>query len=244
MQRDDRLARSRAASDDGHATVRRTNRLVLLGLDGADNVFHLSTASARDGSHEGAFAEDLQIGVRLAVEEIILDTSHLVVAAAKHASTNDFHGGDLRRAVEGLGGRRAPVDDQWFVVVVPDADAADVADLAVVQIETAEHESFMFGVEDGQPLRRLVGERVALEQRGPVLLAEEIGSVRDEDLSTLTRQFFCTLSSHIEVGIHTVDVCLLLRDLLLQRVTRYGQWVVLTDLAWQTSLSRCRQLPI
>jgi len=121
----------------------------------------------------------------------------------------------LRGTVKGLGGGSAPVDDERFVVVVAHTEASDVADFTVGEVESPKHEALVFGVEHRHPTSGLVGERVALEQRGAVFFPHEVSTVADENFLPLPRQFLRARRGDIQIGVHRIDVRLLDRDLVL-----------------------------
>ena len=153
------------------------DRLVLLGLDGGDDVPHGAAPGAGEGGHQSAFPEDREIRLGSGVEQIVLQTDDLVVAAAQHPPPDHIHGVDLGGAVEGLGGGCAPVDHQRLILGVTDPETADVAGLREAQVETAEDKSLVFRVEDGEAFGCLIGEGVTLEERGPGLLTQIVAPV-------------------------------------------------------------------
>ena len=125
-------------------------------------------------------------------------------AAAQHALR--VGGGGL---VEHGGGRRPPVDQQRVAGLVAQADAADVARLLVVlgQVEAAEHETLVRGVQGGDALGGLEDHRVALDETA--LVAEVRPAV------TLSGQLLGVLGGPLELLVDGVHELLLLRDLLL-----------------------------
>ena len=133
VQRDDGLAGAGAAGDLGDAAGAGPDRLVLVGLDRRDDVAHPLAAAAGQGRHERAVADDDEVVGRLGDHEVVLDADDGRAAAAQDAAAQHAHRLGRGRAVEGGGGRGAPVDDERLVVVVADAEAADVADLAVAR---------------------------------------------------------------------------------------------------------------
>ncbi|MPN03803.1 hypothetical protein SDC9_151037 [bioreactor metagenome] len=58
-----------------------------------------------------------------------------------------------------------------------DADPADVVGVAVGQVEPAEDQALVLGLEDCQPLGRLVGEDVPLVDAGRILLPEVVTAI-------------------------------------------------------------------
>ena len=223
VERHHRLARAGAAGDHGDALVRGADGLVLFGLDGGHDVAHGAAAGAAERRHQRTLAEDRQSGLGGAVEEVVLDADHAVVAAAQDPTADHVHGLGLRGAVERLGGGGAPVDDQRFVLLVAYPDAADVAGLVGGQVDAAEDQALVLGVEDGEAAGGLVGEGVALEQGGAVLLAEEVGAVRHEDLASLLSHGLRAGRGGGQVGVHLVHVRLLKGDLMVEVRARFSQ---------------------
>ena len=206
MQRDHRLAGAGAARDDRHALVGRTDRLVLLGLDGGDDVAHPGPTGPLQRRHQGALADHHQVCLGGVVQQVVLDASHLVVATTQDAAADDAHRVGGGGAVERFGCRGAPVDHQRFVVVVAHADAADVARLCGVEVESSEDQALMLGVQDRQPFGGLEGEGVPLEQSGTILLTHPIGAVGLELGPAFCLDVACRGRCRLEVVVHLVDV--------------------------------------
>ena len=137
VQGDGRLAGARAALDVGHGGGGGADDQVLFGLDGGDDVAHGVAAGLAEGGHQGAVADDGQLvaveeGLQLGAHQVVLDAEHLAALGADDPAADDPAGVDRGGAVEGGGGGRPPVDDQRGVVLVEDADAADVQGLGDV----------------------------------------------------------------------------------------------------------------
>jgi hypothetical protein len=183
VQRHDRLARAGATADGDDSLGRCADRAVLLGLDGGNDRVHRPVAGAGQLRHQRALTDDRQIGPGLGVQELVLDADDLLALAAQHASPDHVVRRGRGRLVEDGGGRRPPVDQQRVAVVVAQPDPPDVARLRVdplVQVEPAEHQPLVRGVELGDPARRLEDHRVALDQAA--LVAQGAAAV------TLARQ--------------------------------------------------------
>lgn len=214
MQGDDGLADARAAGDAHDALAGRADRLVLLGLDGGDDRVHGAVAGAGQLGHQRALAHDRQVvGVGLGVEQLVLDAQHLGAERAEHAASYDV----LRRGRGGLvehrRRRRAPVDQQRVAVVVAQPDAADVARLGVdlgLEVEAAEDQPLVGGVELGDPLGRLEDHRVALDESA--LVAQPAALV------ALGRQLLGRLAGVLQLPVHAVDERLLVSDLPLDQL--------------------------
>ena len=187
MQRDYGLTRPRSAGDHGEALVRGPDRLILLGLDGGDDVPHCVITSASECGKQRPLANHDQLSVRaLAVEEVVLDANHPIAPALQHSSPDDLHGIARGGTVERFRRGCAPVDDQWFVVSVANADTADIADFAVGAVQPAENQPFLLGIQHSQPSSGLVGKDVALEKASTVLFANvgvAVGLIEGEALS-------------------------------------------------------------
>ena len=152
---------------------RRADRAVLLGLDRGDDRVHRAVAGAGELGHQRALADDRQVGAGLGVEQLVLDADDRGAGAAQHAAAYDVLRVGGRGLVEHRGRGRAPVDQQRVVVVVAQADPADVARVGVElrpQVETPEHQPLVGGVELGDPLGGLEHHRVALDE--PALVAQ------------------------------------------------------------------------
>ena len=92
-------------------------------------------------------------------------------------------------------------------MLVAQADAADVAGVlaGVLEVETAEHQAFVGGIEGGDPPCRLEDHGVALDQTA--LVPEPRPAV------TLTGQCLGGPRRHLELAVDTVDKLLLVCDL-------------------------------
>ena len=218
VQRHDRLSGAGTAGDHGEALPGSPDRLVLLGLDGGDDVAHGVAAGACQGREQGAVADHYQIGaVRVAIQQVVLDPDHPVTAAAQHSASDDMHGIGRCRPVERLGGRGAPVDHQGFVVGVANPDPADVADLTVCPIEPAEDQPLVLGVEHGEPLGRLEREHITLVETGAVLLADEGTAVGLIERPSGRSHLLRGASGLGETCVDKIDMRLLLGQLALDR---------------------------
>ena len=128
-------------------------------------------------------------GGRLGDHEVVLDADDVGPLAAQDAAAQDAHRFDGGRAVERRRSGRSPVDDQRLVVVVTDAEPADVADLAlrvaldvglrrVVDVEAAEDQPLVLALQGVAPARSVEDQGVALEQPGQLLVASGTHPVR------------------------------------------------------------------
>ena len=187
VQGDDGLAGARSAGDLGDPARRGPDRLVLVALDGGDDVAHLGAAAAGQRGQQRAVADDHEVVGGVGDHEVVLDPDDVGALAPQHPAAQDVHGFDGGGPVEGGGGGGAPVDDERLVVVVADTEPADVADLAVgvlclvgqrvVEVEPAEDEPFVLGVEGGPSSGSVEDQGVPLEQPGQLLVAHVAGAV-------------------------------------------------------------------
>jgi hypothetical protein len=129
VQGHDGLAGAGATADLRDPPGAGPDRLVLVALDRRDDVAHLGTAAARDRGHESPVTDDDEVGWRLGDHEVVLDADDVGSLAPQHSPPQYAHRLHRGGSVERGGGRSPPVDDQRLVVVVTDAEPADVADL-------------------------------------------------------------------------------------------------------------------
>jgi len=129
VQRRHRLAGARAALDDQDARQRGADHPVLLGLDGGDHVVHAAGAPGGDAGHQHGLAGQglpVRLGQPAGVEDLVVDAGDGAVPGvdvpAPDQAGRVLGGG----GVEGLRGGGAPVDELGFLLVVAQADPADV----------------------------------------------------------------------------------------------------------------------
>ncbi|WP_454294461.1 hypothetical protein [Salana multivorans] len=171
-----RLAGSRAALDHEHTLDVGPDDLVLLRLDRRDDVLHPAGAVLAERGHEGALAGQraAMVGVEcVGVEHVVLDPDDAPVAGREMTTTHDAGRVRCGGLVERAGRRGAPVGEDRGVLLVGQADPADVARAAVVlgvvgalrargEVEPAEDELVLDGVVGGEAVGVHRGERVAL----------------------------------------------------------------------------------
>ena len=129
VQRHHGLAGAGTAGDRDDTLAGGADRLVLLGLDGRDDGVHGPVAGPGELRHQRALTDDRQVGLRLGVQQLVLDTEHVAADAAQHPPSYDALRLGGRGLVEHGRSRRAPVDQQGVAVLVAQADPADVARL-------------------------------------------------------------------------------------------------------------------
>ena len=192
MQRHGGLAGPGAPLDEEQPGERGPDDLVLLALDGGDDVAHLAGTGPADSRQEGAGAAELDAPVERAgagpdlarpldpatgagavgdVEVLVLQPDHPLPVHRQVAPSRKALGGQPGRPVEGLGHRRPPVDDQWLVGGVGHGQAPDVEGLGLLpvalggHVDTAEAERLVTDVELGQAGKAGPHDDVALGAR-------------------------------------------------------------------------------
>jgi hypothetical protein len=160
VQRHDRLARAGAALDHEHAGQLGADDLVLLALDGGDDVGQAAGAGLLQRRDEGAGAAhgravvvDDQLAAehaRRLAEQLVLDAEELAAPRGEVPAADEAHGRAAGGPVERLGDRGAPVDDQRLLRLVGHGDAADVERLTALGtrlVDAAEHQAGVADVE-------------------------------------------------------------------------------------------------
>ena len=220
MEGDHRLAGARATGDLGDAPRGRADRLVLVALDGRDDVAHLAAAAAGEGGDECAVADDDDVVGRLGHHEVVLDADDRRALAPQDPAPDDAHRVDRGRPVERGGRGRAPVDDERLVLVVADAEPADVADLAVgrggplgTEVEAAEDQPLVLLLDHRASARRGVDEGVALEEPGHLLVAHVAGAVGAAPGQAVGLDIGRAQARLGQLGVDPVDVRLLAGEL-------------------------------
>ncbi len=223
VEGDDGLAGAGAPRDLGDAPGGGADRLVLMRLDGRDDVAHVRASAAAERRHEGALAEDDEVVGGVGDHEVVLGPDDPVSPRTQHATAQDVLGVHGRRPVERRGGRGAPVDDEGFVLVVAHAETADVPHLAavgVLHVEPSEHEPLVltFEVVAAQPGAE--DEGVTGEQPGHLLVADVAGAVGAPPRHALGLDERGALAGLAQFGEDTVDVRLLDREFAREDVGR------------------------
>ncbi len=220
VEGDHRLARARATGDLGDTPRGRADRLVLVALDGRDDVAHLAAAAAGEGGDECAVAHDDDVVGRLGHHEVVLDADDGGAFAPQDPAPHDAHRVDRGRPVERGGRGRAPVDDEGLVLVVADAEPADVADLAVgrrgplgTEVEAAEDQPLVLLLDHRASARRGVHEGIALEEPGHLLVAHVAGAVGAAPGQAVGLDVGRAQARLGQLGVDPVDVRLLAGEL-------------------------------
>ena len=186
VQRHDGLAGAGAALHDEHAGQRGPDDLVLLALDGGDDVAQPAGAGGLERRDQRAVAADAVVGARPAepegplAEELVLDVQQGAAPGGEVAAAGQAHRLPPGGPVEGLGHRRPPVDDHRLLVLVGHRDAPDVVRLADgrrwprsawaplplaarLLVDAPEAERGVTEVELGEAVQDRVPDHVALE---------------------------------------------------------------------------------
>ncbi len=192
VEGDDGLAGARTALDHEHTGLRRADDLVLLGLDRGDDVAERPGAAALEGGeqgrvatqgrplrHEPVIVADAEVP---AAEQLVLDAEHLPSLDREVPPPDETHRLAAGRAVEGLGDRCPPVDDDRVGLLVGHGQAADVEALRRgralgIAVDPPEHQCGVAEVEVGQALDQGFVEGVAFEaglERAPEVGLVEI----------------------------------------------------------------------
>ena len=201
MESDDGLARAGPTADDRRAAGGCADGFVLFLLDRRHDAVHRRVTCAAEAGQQRALTDDHEvIGRVLGIQQVVFDSDDLVAGTAQHPSADDA-GRILRgRLIENSCRRGAPVDEQDVPILVADADPADVARLAVEQVQPAEDQPVVRGVERRQPSRRLVDHRVALDEATLIADVATGEALRDQRLGHLGR-FFESAVDDVDVGL-------------------------------------------
>src|SRR5215216_2548450 len=147
VQCDYRFPSAGSTSDHREALVRRSDRLILLSLNGGDDVPHRVVTSPRKCCQQRALSDDHQLVVgALSVEEIVFNPDHPSAPAVQNPTADHLHRVTWGGSVERFGGRCPPVDDKGLVVGVAYTDPTDIAHFAVSPVQPAEDQSFLLGI--------------------------------------------------------------------------------------------------
>ena len=198
----------------------RADDLVLFALDRGDDVAERAGAPTLERGQQRGVAAQLArtAGIGSSVEtfvvpdaevslaeQLVLDPQQLLTLDREVAPAGDAHRVAAGRAVERLGDRGPPVDDDRLTVFVGDRESTDVEALQPVgrlgvPIDAAEDQRRGAEIEVGQPLDQRLVERVSLEP-GLERAAEIcLGHVTHTP---------CRLTTGVQTVVRVIDVCLL-----------------------------------
>lgn len=186
--------------------MRCPDDLVLFGLDGLHDVVHAAGARGVErGEQDGVAARVLVAGPLLVpqVEDLVVQGGHRTAAGGDVPAAPEPHRGVAGGQVEGAGDVGPPVDEdrRALGVVGAQADPADVVGGARGQVDPAEAERTVHGVQCGEQPRALGDQDVPLQAglHRRVALAER---VRDGVLGVAAQQ--------VDACVQAVDEFLLL----------------------------------
>ena len=187
VERDRGLARARAALHDEHAGQRRPDDLVLLGLDGGDDVAHEARARPLERGQQRRRTRQATVARRALLvafgagrallvafgagrarggaEQLVLQVDDPAPVGDEVAAAPQAHGMAAGGPVEGLRRRHPPVDDQRRVVDVGHRQAPDVVRLAVVPVDAPEADGLVADPQALDALERVGHHDVALDER-------------------------------------------------------------------------------
>jgi len=134
---------------------------------------------------------------RVEIEDLVVESDHLPAVGQEVPAADDALRVGGGRPVEGLGGRRPPVDEQRFVVGGRQPEAADVVAGALAHVEAPEAEGKVADVEGRQAVLEVRGQ-------GVTLLTPLVGAARrTPDPAELVAQ----LRPHlVEPGVEPLDI--------------------------------------
>ena len=166
MQRDHGLPGARPALDDENSPHVLANNAVLVGLDGRDDVAHPAGTTAAQRRQQRGLTGQLPLIDGVQIEDVVIQAHDPPAGGMQMPPAGHRVPLGGRRAIERLGRPGPPVDQQLVMVLVAQAEPADVEPVTVVKVQAAEAEVPLGGVEFGGPDQVLLSERLAL---GPAL---------------------------------------------------------------------------
>ena len=169
MQRDHRFTGTGATFDDENAFQVVADNAILIALNGGDDVAHAAGAMALQGGEQGGLAGQLRRIDRVEIEDVVIEAQDAAFTVCRCRRRVTPYRSHRRGAVERLRRRRPPVDQQLLMLVIAQAQAADVEVLGVIEIEPAEAQVALGGGQLGAAVLVELGERFALRRRLVVL---------------------------------------------------------------------------
>ena len=208
VQRGDRLAGARAALDDEDAGQVGADNPVLLGLDGRDDVGHAAGARRGDRRDERGLAGKsafVFVGQLVQVEYLVVDAGNDAPPRVDVPAADQADRVTRRRGVERPRGGGSPVDQLQIVIVIAQANTADVKCALRIVVSAAEAKSALGEVELGYSLLVL--------GRGNVTLQTCLVSAAGAAPGTDARQFrLAALSRLVKQAVEHRHVSLLRPD--------------------------------
>ncbi len=162
MKRDNGFSGTRPALDDENSTRILANDAVLVCLDRGDDVAHPPGPAPAQRRQQGCLAGQAGLIDGIQVEHVVVQAHDspadgAQVTAAGHAIPLPRGG-----AVERLRRTGPPIDQQLIVIVAAQAEPADVEPVIVVEVQAAEAQVPLRGLELRGPVLIQLGERLAL----------------------------------------------------------------------------------
>ncbi|GHG75391.1 hypothetical protein GCM10018980_72850 [Streptomyces capoamus] len=208
VQGDRGLAGAGAALHDQHAPVRRPDDAVLVGLDGLHDVAHPAGAGRVQGGQQDGVAAGVLVpgaGGVAEVEDLVVQGGDGTALGGDVPAAAQAHRGVAGGQVEGTGDVGPPVDEDRGVlgVVLAQPDPADVVLGAVGEVDAAEAERAVHGVQRGEQSGALGDQDVPLQPglHGLVALGEGVGDGG-----------FGLAAQHVHARVQSVDEFLLAPD--------------------------------
>ncbi len=219
------LAGARPTGDLGDPTGWRPDRLVLLALDGGEDVAHGRAPGPGHAGQQRALTDHPDVLRHVGGDQqVVIDVHNGLTGAADHPSADHPHGFVRGGLVERRGGRRAPVHHQRVELGVADAQPPHVDGLAADQVEPPEHQPLGLGVQRLQQAAGVPHHHVPLEQHGR-LFQHGLAGRPVAALVPLVPHGHGLGPQLGQPGVDPVDVDLLDRDLSLSdRGRRPGSW--------------------
>ncbi len=216
VERDHGLAGARPALHDEHAAQLGADDLVLLRLDRRHDVAELARARLLERGEEGTGPDEIAVGRDRRVEHLVFDAEQRAASHREVTPAGETHRRASRRPVERLGDRRSPVDNDGFLSLVGDRQAADVEGLAGRPVDAAEHQGSVADLEVGQTAPDGLLDHVSLVAGLVRAAAADLGEA-PQTLGLRLRP--------IEAVVRTLDVGLLFGELgVLRHRPSRGGW--------------------
>ena len=170
MQGHNGLAGARASLNNEEALQWRTDDLVLLALDGGNNVAKTASARCFERSDERAMALNVSGGCLFVepaeiAKELVVDVEQRATAGSKVSATVEPERVGTCRPIERLGSGSPPVDNNGVLGSVPHANTANVKRIAklFVVVDAPKDQRRITDVELVETIYDVLGEGLALE---------------------------------------------------------------------------------
>ena len=209
VQRHRGLAGARAALHDQHPGQPGPDHLVLLGLDGLDDVAHPPGPAGGQRGQQRRLAGDVLAAAARAgrqVEHLVVDPGQLAALGPQVPPPGHPLRGHRGGEVERPGRGRPPVDQQRVLIAVlgEQPDPADVARIVRGEIEPAETESVLHRIHLGQLFGVETARRLPL---GPALRgAAGLQKDRAQPVVCLLTKVIQPVVEAVQIGLFATDV--------------------------------------